>query len=517
MAKIKINNLKINEYKTGAILQYVYLFISNIIGLLYVPFLIRYLGPSEYGLYNLLGSIAGYFILFDLGLGVTITRFVSRCRTQGEYDKQSRLLGVLSILYCGVGILIVSVGLFLYFNFDTVFGNSLTDKEIERGKIMLLILLINIFISFVSQIFTATITAYEKFIFPKILLIVYVILQASIIIPILILGYKGISVIIVKTILSTIVVLLNGWYCIKILKIKIKFNLDFTILKEVFSYSFFVFLAAIADILYWKTDQTILGITIGTSEVSIYAVAGLLVGYFMNLTSVLSSIFAPRIYKIEETVKSLVMYEEIFFRVGRLQYIIISLILSGFILFGKEFIAIWAGKGYETVYYLVLIIMIPSVIPRVQHIGITILQAKNLHSYRSIIYLLMAVGNVVISIPLAKNYGAIGCALGTAISLILGDIIALNWVYIKKVKINIFKQYVNLLKIFPVTFITLILGFTINNIFPISSIITLFINVTIFVLLFLLINWIFIFNRNERELFQSMTIKIFKQLRIKYP
>lgn len=50
----------------------------------------------------------------------------------------------------------------------------------------------------------------------------------------------------------------------------------------------------------------------------------------------------------------------------------------------------------------------------------------------AIVYSVMAVGNVIISIPLAMWMGPVGSALGTAISLVLVNGLAMNIYYRKK-------------------------------------------------------------------------------------
>lgn len=101
----------------------------------------------------------------------------------------------------------------------------------------------------------------------------------------------------------------------------------------------------------------------------------------------------------------------------RVQFIVLILILTGFIFLGKYFILKWAGDGYENAYYVALLLIAPVTIPLIQNIGIEIQRAKNMHQFRSIVYLGMALLNVVISIFLAMKWGELGAAFGTAISL----------------------------------------------------------------------------------------------------
>ena len=55
---------------------------------------------------------------------------------------------------------------------------------------------------------------------------------------------------------------------------------------------------------------------------------------------------------------------------GRIQFFVIFLFTSGFIIFGKYFIKIWAGKGYEESYYIMNILILSVSIPVIQNIGI---------------------------------------------------------------------------------------------------------------------------------------------------
>ena len=56
-----------------------------------------------------------------------------------------------------------------------------------------------------------------------------------------------------------------------------------------------------------------------------------------------------------------------------------------------------------------LIVMIPLLIPLIQNTGIIILQAKNKHDFRAKVYVFIAILKIIISVPLAKYYGGIGC------------------------------------------------------------------------------------------------------------
>lgn len=55
-----------------------------VVGMAVVPLMVRGLGTERYGLWALAGSVLGYFIVFDLGLGRSVTKFVSEALAKGE-------------------------------------------------------------------------------------------------------------------------------------------------------------------------------------------------------------------------------------------------------------------------------------------------------------------------------------------------------------------------------------------------------------------------------------------------
>lgn len=114
--------------------------------------------------------------------------------------------------------------------------------------------------------------------------------------------------------------------------------------------------------------------------------------------------------------------------------------------------------------------MTPALVPLIQNIGIEVQRAKNMHQFRSIVYLIMAIINIVISIQFAKRWGEIGAALGTTISLILANGIAMNIFYHKKIGIDIvyfWKQIFSLIPsiIFPYAIMTFICHFIVIDTF----------------------------------------------------
>lgn len=506
--------MKVNQKKIGVILSYIVIGLNMLVGIIYTPFLTRMLGQSEYGLYSIVHSVISYLTVMDMGFGNAIIIYTARYINQGDKEKQDKLHGMFLVIYFIIGIIATFFGLILYFNVNLLFGNSMTTAEIAKAKIMMLILTFNLAVTFPLSIFGNIIVAHEKFIISKILKIIQIVMQPMLMIPLLFMGFKAISMVVVMTIVNIFCLLLNAIIAIKKLNVKIKFQgFDFKLLKEIFAYSFFVFLNQVIDKVNWSLDQFILGSILGTVATAVYAIASQLNNMYMNFSIAISGVLLPQVTKMEDNKASNEEFTEIFIKTGRLQYILLALIITGFVLFGQVFINWWAGAGYENSYYIACILMIPLTIPLIQNIGLSILQAKNLHKHRTIIFSFIAILNIAVSIPLTKLYGGIGAAIGTSLALILGQGIILNIYYHKKVGINIIKFWENILKMSIPVAITVIIGIGINKILTSSSIIILFLKIVLYTILYGIFMWILGMNEYEKSIVLKPLNNIMSKIR----
>ena len=180
------------------------------------------------------------------------------------------------------------------------------------------------------------------------------------------------------------------------------------------------------DRIYWSTGQFVLGSVSGTVAVAVFAVAIQLQSMYMAFSSAISGVLLPRVTAMVATHQADQEISDLFIRTGRMQYIILAFILSGFVLFGRQFIAIWAGPGYNESYIIALLFFIPLTVPLIQNVGTIILQARNQMKFRSILYIGCAILSLITQIPLGRIWGGIGCAIAISGALFLGQILIMN-------------------------------------------------------------------------------------------
>ena len=505
--------MPVNQLKAGVVLNYVVIILNTVVGLLYTPYMLRMMGQSEYGLYSLVASVIAYLTVLDLGFGNAIVRYTAKFRAEKKTEEQYEMFGMFFLLYLVIGIIAFGIGLGLYFNVGTLFGNTMTAVELDRARIMMLLLVANLAFTFPMSIWGSIIQAYEDFVFQKSLNIFRIILNTAVMICLLHFGYKAVAMVVVQTIFNVLTLVVNFIYCRRKLNIHIYFrfkHFHWGFLKEVAIYSFWIFLNAIMDRVYWSTGQFVLGAIVGTAAVAVFAIAIQLEGMYMQFSTAISSVFLPKVTAMVATNRSRKEISDLFIRTGRIQYIVLAYILSGFIIFGRQFIELWAGAGYTDAYIISLLFFIPLTVPLIQNLGITILQARNEMKFRSVLYIIIALVSLAMQIVLTRYFGGIGCAMGVSGALVVGQILIMNVYYRRRQDLDIktFWKEISKMSIIPIVLIFSAM-LVIRHFFALDSWGKLILGIAAFSLVYIPLFFRFSMTDDERNLFISMFHKIF--------
>lgn len=402
--------------------------------------MIRVLGQNEYGLYSFAASIISYLSLLSLGFGSSYIRFYSRYKNKNDEEGIKKLNALYMIVFAIMSLLALIAGLLISFNVGIFFNNTYTSADLHTAKILMIFLTVNLVISFPASVFTSYITSHEKFIWQKTLSIIKTVLSPVLCIALLFLGYGSIGLVVVTTVVSVSIDVINVIYCFVKLKMRFKFGkIEKTLFREIFIFALFIAINQIVDQINYQTDKVILGKMINAAAVAVYAISATINGMYIQFSTTISNVFAPEIHRIvnQNEIDMDDKLTKLFIRVGRIQFFVIMLILTGFIFFGKYFIFRWAGEGYELSYYIAVLLLVPGTIPLIQNVGIEVQRAKNKHKFRSLVYLIIALLNVGLSIWWCYVWGIIGVVYATFVATTIGNIIIMNIYYHKVIKLNI--------------------------------------------------------------------------------
>lgn len=495
-----------NQLKYGAILSYAQMAISILVGLLYTPYMIRMLGKNEYGLYTTVSSTISMLSILNLGLNAGYIRYYAKYKTESDNESINRLNGLYLIIFTIIGLVALVCGLGMSFNLDFIFSKGLTSDEYGIARILAILTTFNLAVSFPASVFSTIISAHEKFVVLKVLAMIRTAFTPAIMLPILYYGYKSVAMVTVTVVLSLLVDISYYVYCRKVLNVKFSFNnFEKGILKSLFVYTFFIALNSIIDQINWNVDKLLLGRFKGTVVVAVYSVGYHLYYFYMMMSVAVSGVFTPRVHAIinkykDDKEKCFCELNELFVKIGRIQFLILALISSGVVIFGKAFIGFWVGTGYEDSYYVALLLIIPASIALIQNLGIEIQRAENKHQFRSYAYTVMALVNLILSIYLCQLYGAIGSAIGTAISLILANGLIMNVYYHLKCGINVISFWKNIIKMFAGLILPVGASFLLPDYFDYNTKSGFVLGVAIYTVIYCVSMWFVSMNKYEKSL-----------------
>ena len=223
---------------------------------------------------------------------------------------------------------------------------------------------------------------------------------------------------------------------------------------------------------------------------------------YMAFSTAISNVCLPRVSSMVSRNCSDSDLSDLFIRTGRIQYVVLSFILSGFIVFGRQFIAIWAGEGYEDSYLIALMFFLSLTVPLIQNLGITILQAKNQMKFRSLLYIGIALCSLVFQVLLARPYGGVGVAAAVSGALFLGQGVIMNIYYYKKQHLDIPAFWLEILKLTVIPALMCIAGYLATSRLDLSSLWSLAIAITLYSIIYILLMWFFGLSDKEKSLFR---------------
>lgn len=431
--------MKVNQVKFGAVMSYVSYALSVVLNLVMTPLMMKSFGENEYGVYSLVLPIVSMLTVLTFGLGSVYTRYYSIYKTQNDTDRMARLNGMFITIYTVIGIVALIIGFGLSLVFEQVFP-KVTAEYVPLAKTLLRIASLNMALSFPIYVFTSHIIVNEAYVFQKTLAAVKMILNPIITIPLLLLGFRSVAVTVLTLLLTVGAGIADVIYCFKKLKMPVAFaRFEKGLLGEMLRFTSFVFLSNVVDEINWNSDRIVLGMFRGEEVVGLYSVGAQINIYFMSLATMLTNVFVPRAHRLVASGRPDRDISDLFIKVGRLQFMLMAFIIVGFIAIGEGFMRFYTGGEYDPAqaYAIALMLMIPTMVPSIQNLGIEIQQAKNKHRFRAVTYAIVAVANVALSIPLCIRFGAIGAALGTTFTVVIGKGILMNWYYKKHVGLDI--------------------------------------------------------------------------------
>ena len=398
---------------TGTLTSYVLLFVTIALGIFLMPFTMGHLGKADYGLWMLAASMTAYLQLLDLGYGSGLVRQITQADARHAEDEMNVVLSTFIVVYGAIGLVaLAAVGL-LTFVVIPRFPN-LSAGEIRTAQWVLAILGVRIALAFPMSVFGAVTTARQRFALTGRIAIVLTLLQGGATFLVLRAGYG-----LIPLVAATTAIGIAGYVAYAAAARATFPAMRLTVssfspqqVREVTSFSLYLFLISIAVHVGTSVDNLIIGAYLGTSAIAVYTVAVRLSEYQRQLCGQFGGFLFPLVVRFDAN-RDIDSLRATLIDGTRIAFGLACGVALGLLTFGREVIRLWMGPGFSESTFPLYVLSLAAVVMVAQGPSGTILLATGRHRLVAGASILEILLNVGFSIALVSGFGLTGVAVGT--------------------------------------------------------------------------------------------------------
>lgn len=450
------------QYFFGAILSYAAIAFNIIAGLLYIPWMIRIIGDDQYALFTLAMSVINLFLI-DLGIGASVTKFLSNYYAGKQYKEADKFLGIVyKVFFCITAVIAICFFVF-YILIDGIY-QKLTLTEIATFKDLFIIIAVYSVFSFPFTTFDGILMANEKYIELKMCNFGQKLVSTALIIVFLSLGGQVYTLVLVNVISNLLFIFVK--YIIIKQKTAVKIDISeksIVLIRQLLSFSIWITVMSIAGRLIFNVMPTMISAIVGSVSVTIFSLASSLEGYVYSFSEAINGMFLPKISRILVEYDSANKIAELAGRIGKLHVYTLGPIFIGFVCFGRQFVLLWMGEGYDLVYICAVLLIFPSMIDVPLQVARVSLLVMDIVKEQAFVQIGMAFINIVLSLILLSTVGVVGAAIAVCISYLVRTL-GMLILYKRHLQISL-KQYFKTSygRWIPIALLMLAFGYVLNT------------------------------------------------------
>jgi O-antigen/teichoic acid export membrane protein len=398
--------------------RYLAIAIEALLGFLVLPFNVAHLGASAYGLWMLTASITAYFSVLDLGYGGALVKFVAQYRTRRDARALNEILSTTFFLFAVFGALTYVVAMVCAVYLDRLF--QLTPDQVHTGRIVLLIVTLNVASGTAFSVFGAVINGFQRYDLNNIVGAISSIVAALVNVMVLLLGYGLVELVAATTAVRVVtygIYRANAYRVFPGLQIRASLFRRAR-LREVTVFSVYMGLIDWATKLNYSVDAIVIGAFINTSAVAVWTVGQRLAEVTQRLSNQLNEVLFPAVVD-NDTADRLGSLRTIFIQGSRLSLVTVVPMGVGLIVMAPQLVHAWVGSEFDASIIVVQLLVV-SVIVRVgSNTASTLLKGAGHHRLLAVTNVTTAICNLALSIAFVKPLALTGVAVGTLLPVVV--------------------------------------------------------------------------------------------------
>lgn len=407
-----------------------------ILGFIITPFIIHSLGNESYGILSVVMAMVGYFSVLDLGLGISVIKFVADFSAKADRQSLEKVIGTALVAYIMVGLL----GSFLLILTAKLLVNQffhIPSWLIPTALVVFYVSALGFLINMILAVFHAVPSALQRMDIVSSRNIFFGLLNTVGIIILLSLGYGLVAVVIWNTLVSALATLIFLAVILRLLPgISIKPKFDWEIFSRLIKFGGFKFLSNIAGQVVFQLDKILIGIFHPISAVTFYAAPVSIVQKGLMLMLNITNAAFPALSQ-SHTLNDYQRIKDLYLRMYKFIGLVIFPIMAFLFVFSDQLILIWLGKEFVSQSAPVLkILALAYLIAAISAPGVVAADAFGKPQVPAFFATISAVINLLVALILIPKFGVIGAAWAMVINFASQVPIFLIFVHKKIVKIS---------------------------------------------------------------------------------
>jgi O-antigen/teichoic acid export membrane protein len=409
----------------GTATRYLVLVLNIGFGAALMPFTVRHLGQTEYGLWMLVASLTTYFQLLDLGYGNGVVRHLVDADRRGDIADVNRVASTFVCVYSVIA-LIASGAIAVMIAFVVPRFPHLSPEQVRVAQLLLAILGARIAIGFPLTVFGAVTNARQGFVLNN--GVASATVAASALCTYLVLGHGGGLLTLVAATTAINIAGYGGyaWTAYRVMpELRIRpSGFSASRWRDVTSFSLYLFVINVAGQISFNVDNVVIGAFLGPAAVAVYTIALRLAEYQRRLCDQFSGMLFPIAMAFgadgdRDALKRTLVEGN---RIAMTLVTGASVCLVGF---SGPLIVRWMGPAFGGSIAPFNILAIAGIIVVSQAASSNVLIAVGRHRTVTVIWIAEAAANLLLSVVLVRRIGLPGVAVGTLVPLVLGHIVVM--------------------------------------------------------------------------------------------
>lgn len=399
--------------------RYVSIVVEMVIGLLLLPFNLKYFGAADYGLWILLGSVTMHFSLLELGNGSAMVKFVAQYRALKQGRAINEIASSMFVVFGVLGAIAYALLAGLALNLEHLF--KISSSQAAVGQWLLLIIGIHITANFPFSVYGGVTGGFQRYDINNRVAVVTTIAAALVNVAVVLAGGSLITLVACTTavrLVAYFVYAANAHRVFPELQVRPSLFRRARV-REVMGFSAYTTGIDWANKLNYQLDQIIIGAFLGPIAVAAWAPAERIVAGIQRLTNQVNGVLFPLMVD-SDAGRQRHRLQQILVEGTRFSLVAVLPFSAAVFVLADPLIRVWLGTKADEMAAAVPVLQILTLAVAIRvgnATGTTLLKGTGRHRMLAGVNLATGAVNVGLSAALIGRFGLNGVAYGTLVPI----------------------------------------------------------------------------------------------------